>query len=73
MEKPITINDLKDLELRKVDITPQQRLAIKNFERHKKQVLSEIKNEAKFQMEFQRIQAKANLSNFEEFLKEEYL
>ena len=73
MKKPVTINDLKELEQNDVELSPQQRLAIKNFERYKFTSLSGIKKEDKFHKEFQRIQSLANLSKYEEFLKEKYL
>lgn len=53
-------------------LTPQQRLALKNFERFRTSRLSGLKNDHKFQLEFQRLQSLANLTSYEEFLKEEY-
>ena len=68
----ISINDLKDLEYAEASITPQQRLAIRNFDRYRYKVLTAIRSEEKFHAEFQRLQAMANLSHYEEFLKESY-
>lgn len=73
IKKNITINDLRELDFAGRELTPQQRLAIKNFERYRFTVLSSIKSEGKFHTEFQRIQVMANLSNFEEFLESKYL
>jgi len=73
MKKPVTINDLKIREEDGSDLTPQQRLALKNFDRYRFSVLSGIKNEDKFHMEFQRLQTMSNLTNHEEFLKDEFL
>lgn len=73
MEKPLTINDLKELDYSKKNLTPQQHLAIKNFDRYRFKVLSGIKNEEKFHREFQRLQVQANLTNYEEFLKDAFL
>jgi hypothetical protein len=73
MEKPLTISDLKDLESNKKDLTPQQHLAVKNFDRYRFKSLSGIKNEDRFHQEYQRLQSMANLTSFEEFLKEKYL
>ena len=69
----ITINDLKELEYAESDLTPQQRLAIRNFDRFRYQTLTGITSENKFHEEFQRLQVLANLNSFEEFLKEDYL
>ncbi len=68
----ISINDLRDLEFNKEDITPRQRLAIRNFERYRLKVLNDCRNENAFHKNFQQLQVMANLSPYEEFLKEEY-
>ena len=68
----ITINDLKEHEFGESDITPQQRLAIRNFDRFRFNTLTNAKSEDKFHEDFQRLQVMANLNNYEEFLKDEY-
>lgn len=73
MVKVVTINDLKLMEKDKKELSPQQRLALKNFERFRSSKLSGIKNENKFQIEFQRFQSLANLTAYQEYLKDEYL
>ena len=73
MEKPLTISDLKAVEGSNGELTPQQHLAVKNFERYRFKTLSGIKNEDRFHQEYQRLQSMANLTSFEEFLKDEYL
>ena len=73
MEKPLTISDLKVMEGSNKDLTPQQHLAIKNFERYRFKTLSGIKKEDRFHQECQRLQSMAKLMSFEEFLKDEYL
>ena len=71
--KPISINELKELEYSNAKLTPQQRLAIKSFDRHRFKILTSIKSEELFHKEFQRLQVLSNLSNYEDFLKDEYL
>lgn len=71
--KLLTINELKEIESSSSDLTPQQRLAIKNFDRYRFNILTSIKSEELFQREFQRLQVLSNLSNYEDFLKDEYL
>ena len=73
MQKTMTINDLREIEESGKDMSPQQRLALKNFDRYKFKVLSKIKEEEKFHFEFQQIQNMAKLRNYEDFLKEEFL
>jgi len=72
IKKLISINDLKDLEYSKSDLTPQQRLAIKNFDRFRFKTLSSVENEDEFHRAFHQLQVHANLTNYEEFLKDEY-
>ena len=72
MKKLISINDLKSKELKNEELTPQQRLALRNFERFRTRRLEGIKDEQKFHLEFQRMQSLANLNSYEEYLKEEY-
>lgn len=68
----VTINDLKELEYSESELTPQQRLAIRNFDRFRYKTLTSVKSETKFHKEFQRLQVLANLNSYEEFLKDEY-
>ena len=68
-----SINDLKELEFTDSGISPQQRLAIKNFNRHRFKVLTAITNEDQFHSAFQQLQVASNLTSFEEYLKEDYL
>ena len=67
-----TINDLKELEYEDSNISPQERLAIRNFDRYRYRILTSSKSEKKFHEDFQRLQVLANLSNYEEFLKDDY-
>ena len=71
--KPISINDLKEIENGDGVLSPQQRLAIKNFERHRFKTLSVIKSEEKFHLAFRQLQIQANLTDYTEFLKDQYL
>ena len=68
----ITINDLKELEYDESKLTPQQRLAIRNFDRFRFKSLTNIKSENKFHEEFQRLQVLSNSNNWEEYVKDEY-
>lgn len=67
-----TINDLKEIEYEDSTINPQQRLAIRNFDRYRYKILTSVKSENEFHEEFQRLQVLANLSNYEEFLKDDF-
>ena len=73
MDIPVTISDLKELDKNDADLSPQQRLAIKNFDRYRFKILTGIRTEDKFHLEFQRLQSLSKLTDFQEFLKDEYL
>ena len=67
-----SINDLRELEYRDVDLTHHQRLALTNFDRFRIAELNMQKTEQQFHNKYMQLQVMANLSSFEEFLKEEY-
>jgi len=68
----ISINDLRDLEYKGIELTPQQRLALKNFDRYRINQLNSQTTEQKFHKKYLQLQVMANLTPFEEFLKETY-
>lgn len=73
LQDNLSINDLKDIEFHdEKDLSPQQRLAIKNFERHRITELNKQRSETLFHDKYMQLQAMANLMPYEEFLKEEY-
>ena len=73
MKEVLSINDLKEKDEDGGQLDPKQRLALKNFDRFRFSILSTIKNEGKWHKEYQRLQSMANLSDYREFLKDEYL
>ncbi|MCO6500788.1 MAG: hypothetical protein J5I47_10475 [Vicingus serpentipes] len=68
----ISINDLRELEYKDLDLKPNERLALKNFDRYRIVELNKQKTEEQFHNKYMQLQVMANLSPFEEFLKEEY-
>ncbi|MCB9360699.1 MAG: hypothetical protein H6587_03600 [Flavobacteriales bacterium] len=68
----LSINDLRDIEFKGEELSPQERLALKNFDRHRIFVLNNQKNEKEFHVAYTKLQVLANLSPYDEFLKEEY-
>lgn len=68
----LSINDLRDIEFKGEELSPQERLALKNFDRHRIFVLNSQKTEKDFHAAYTKLQVLANLSPFNEFLKEEY-
>lgn len=68
----VSINDLRDKEFNSLDLNTNERLALKNFDRYRIKVLSNKTSEKEFHNSYQKLQVLANLSPYQEFLKEEY-
>tara|TARA_R110001592_G_scaffold61993_5_gene189430 strand:- start:1336 stop:1608 length:273 start_codon:yes stop_codon:yes gene_type:complete len=67
-----SINDLRDVEYKGEELSPQERLALKNFDRYRIDVLNSQKSEKEFHQAYTKLQVLANLSPYVEFLKEDY-
>lgn len=68
----VSINDLRDLEYKGIELTPQQRLALKNFDRYRINELNKQTSEKHFHKRYLQLQVMANLTPYDEFLKEAY-
>lgn len=68
----VSINDLRDMDFKSQELSPQQRLALKNFDRYRIKELNNQVTEGAFNKKYMQLQAMANLSPFDEFLKEIY-
>lgn len=68
----LTVNDLRDKEYNNKELTTNERIALKNYDRYRIKVLSQKITEKEFHSRYQKLQVMANLTPFEEFLKEEY-
>ncbi len=71
-EALITINDLRDLDYANQNLSTQQRLALKNFDRYRIAELNNQSTENDFYKKYMHLQVMANLTPFDEFLKEIY-
>ncbi len=67
-----SINDLKEKDYENIDLSPNERLALKNYDRFRIAELNKQTSEDKFHNRYLQLQVMANLSPFEEFLKESY-
>lgn len=68
----VSINDLKEMEFNDKGLTPQQHLALKNYDRYRVKELNKQQTEKDFHKTYLQLQAMANLTPFEDFLREEY-
>ena len=67
-----SINDLRDKDYENVDLSTNERLALKNYDRYRIAELNKQTSEKNFHNRYMQLQVMANLSPFEEFLKEDY-
>lgn len=67
-----SINDLRDKEFSGVKLSPEERFALSNFDNYRIKVLNSQENESDFHNQYRQLQVIANLSDWREFLKEEY-
>ncbi len=68
----ITINDLREKEFNQKELTPQEHLALKNFDRYRITQLNNQKTEEAFHQKYFQLQVASNLTPYQEFLKEEF-
>jgi len=68
----LSINELREKDYKNVELLPNERLAIKNFDRYRISELNNNMSENEFHNRYMQLQVMANLSPFEEFLKEDY-
>lgn len=71
IEDIISINDLRELDNNN-NLTTDQRVALKNFERYRASELNKQRSEIEFNKKYKQLQVMSNLYSYEEFLKEIY-
>lgn len=69
----ITINDIREKEFKEVSLSENEKLALYNFDKFRLFVLNQQDSEEIFHKKYMQLQALANLSPYEEFLKEKYV
>ena len=67
-----SINDLREKDYQDIALLPNERLAIKNYDRYRISELNKQTTEDQFHNKYMQLQVMANLSPYEEFLKESY-
>jgi hypothetical protein len=68
----VSINDLRDKEFSGIKLTKEEKLALSNFDKYRINVLNAQSDEQKFHYQYRQLQVIANLSDWREFLKEEF-
>ena len=67
-----TINDLREKDFSGRALTLEEKKALSNFDSFRLNILNNLDSEELFHKEYIKFQALANLTPYQEFLKEEY-
>jgi len=68
----ISINDLRDKKNARERLTTEEKIALDNFDNYRTNELNKQLTDLAFHERYSQLQVMANLSGFEEFLKEKY-
>lgn len=68
----VSINDLRDREYSGIKLRADERQALSNFDKYRLRVLNSQDDDEQFHLKYRQIQVIANLSDWKEFLKEEF-
>lgn len=67
-----SINDLRDKEFSGIKLTAEEKFALSNFDKYRINILNSQKDEEKFHYHYRQLQVIANLSDWREFLSEDF-
>ncbi len=67
-----SVNDLRDKEFSGIKLSPEERFALSNFDKYRINILNAQENEDHFHHHYRQLQVIANLTDWHEFLKEEF-
>ncbi|MDI1354551.1 MAG: hypothetical protein PSX36_06520 [bacterium] len=68
----VSINDLRDKEFSGIKLNAEERAALANFDKYRLKVLNSQIDDEQFHLKYRQIQVIANLSDWKEFLKENF-
>ena len=68
----VSINDLRDKEFSGIKLSAEEKFALSNFDKYRISVLNSQTEEEKFHYQYRQLQVIANLSDWQEFLGEEF-
>jgi hypothetical protein len=67
-----SINDLRDKEFSGIKLSAEERFALSNFDKYRINILNSQEDEDKFHNQYRQLQVIANLTDWKEFLKDEF-
>jgi len=68
----VSINDLRYKEFNNIELTSEEALALRNFDKFRISELNNIKSDEEFHIRYRELQVMANLGDYQEFLKTDY-
>lgn len=68
----VSINDLRYKEFNNIELSSEEALALRNFDKFRISELNKITSDEEFHIRYRELQVMANLGDFREFMKAEY-
>jgi hypothetical protein len=68
-----SINDLRDKEFSGIKLSTEEKFALSNFDRYRINLLNAQEDEDKFHHHYRQLQVIANLTDWKEFLKDDFI
>jgi hypothetical protein len=68
----VSINDLREKEFSGIRLSAEEKFALSNFDKYRINVLNSQEDEEKFHNQYRQLQVIANLSDWREFLREDF-
>lgn len=68
----VSINDLRDKEFSGIKLTSEEKYALSNYDKYRLSILNSQTDEEKFHHHYRQLQVIANLSDWKEFLSDDF-
>lgn len=68
----VSINDLRYKEFNNIELSSQEALALRNFDKFRISELNKITSDEEFHIRYRELQVIANLGDYTEFIKADY-
>jgi hypothetical protein len=68
----VSINDLRDKEFSGIKLNSEEKYALSNYDKYRLSILNSQTDEEKFHYHYRQLQVIANLSDWKEFLSDDF-
>lgn len=68
----VSINDLRDKEFSGIKLSSEEKYALSNYDKYRLSILNSQTDEEKFHQHYRQLQVIANLSDWREFLSDDF-